>query len=118
MCELRHVPRLQASRRSVRRRGEGTSAGHRRAFRVSRTYVFARSAPDAEYDRSLAWSALLLAAAGLVMVYSSSISTAEASRFTGYNPGWFLAPHAVFLSLALAAAICAFLLPVPAWPIA
>ena len=28
---------------------------------MSRTYVFARNAPDAEYDRSLAWAALLLA---------------------------------------------------------
>ena len=39
---------------------------------MSRTYVFARSAPDAEYDRSLAWAALLLACIGLVMVYSAS----------------------------------------------
>ncbi len=36
---------------------------------MSKTYVFARNAPDAEYDRSLAWAALLLAALGLVMVY-------------------------------------------------
>ena len=47
---------------------------------MSQTYVFARSAPDAEYDRSLTWAALLLAAAGLGMVYSSSIATAESSR--------------------------------------
>ncbi len=31
------------------------------------------------YDASLAWSALLLLAAGLVMVYSASIAMAEAS---------------------------------------
>src|SRR5437762_6999378 len=82
---------------------------------MSQTYVFARSAPEAEYDRSLAWAALLLAATGLVMVYSSSISTAETSRFTGYNPAWFLARHTVFLSLALVAAICVFLIPSRAW---
>jgi cell division protein FtsW len=85
---------------------------------MSQTYVFARNAPDAEYDRSLAWCALLLAAAGLVMVYSSSISTAEASRFTGYNPAWYLARHTVFLCLALATAIGVFLIPSRAWQIA
>jgi len=85
---------------------------------LSQTYVFARNAPDAEYDRSLTWCALLLAAGGLVMVYSSSISMAEASRFTGYNAAWFLARHAVFLSLALATAIAVFLIPSRAWQIA
>ena len=39
-----------------------------------------RAAPR-EYDRSLAWAALLLAAIGLVMVYSASIAMAEASRY-------------------------------------
>ncbi len=82
---------------------------------MSRTYVFARNAPSAEYDRSLAWAALLLAAAGLVMVYSASIATAESSRFTGNNPAWFLARHAVFLGAALGAAIAVFLLPVKFW---
>ena len=46
------------------------------------SYVFAQNAPHAEFDRSLAWSGLLLVAIGLVMVYSSSIAFAEASRFT------------------------------------
>ena len=82
---------------------------------MSQTYVFARNAPDAEYDRSLAWAALLLAAAGLVMVYSSSIATAESSRYTGNNAGWYLARHAVFLSAALGAAIAVFLVPARWW---
>jgi cell division protein FtsW len=82
---------------------------------VSQTYVFARSAPDAEYDRSLAWAALLLAAIGLVMVYSASIATAESSRFTGNNAAWYLARHGLFLAAALAAAIAVFLLPVKFW---
>jgi cell division protein FtsW len=82
---------------------------------MSRTYVFARSAPNAEYDRSLAWAALLLAATGLVMVYSASIATAESSRFTGNNPAWFLTRHALFLGVALAAAISVFLVPVKLW---
>src|SRR5262249_52938820 len=108
--ELRHVPRPQAPWRRLCGRGEGTA-------RVSQTYVFARNAPDAEYDRGLAWAALLLAACGLVMVYSSSIATAEASRYTGYNAAWFLARHGVFLSLAFAAAIAVFLVPVRFWQV-
>ena len=42
------------------------------------TYVFAKGAAAPEYDRSLAWAALLLLAIGIVMVYSASIATAEA----------------------------------------
>jgi cell division protein FtsW len=82
---------------------------------MSRTYVFARNAPSAEYDRSLTWAALLLAATGLVMVYSASIPTAETSRFTGQNGAWFLTRHALFLAVALGAAISVFLVPVRLW---
>ena len=82
---------------------------------MSRTYVFARSAPSAEYDRSLAWAALILAAVGLVMVYSASIATAESSRYAGYNAAWYLARHGVYLAAALAAALAVFLVPVRFW---
>lgn len=82
---------------------------------MSQTYVFARNAPSAEYDRSLAWAALILAALGLVMVYSASIATAESSRYTGNNASWFLVRHAVFLAAALAAALAVFLLPARLW---
>ena len=82
---------------------------------MSQTFVLAHNAPAAEYDRSLAWAALLLAAGGLVMVYSASISTAEGSRFTGNNAAWFLVRHAVFLAAALAAALTVFLVPARWW---
>jgi cell division protein FtsW len=82
---------------------------------VSQTYVFARNAPSAEYDRSLAWAALLLAALGLVMVYSASIATAESARYAGHNPAWFLIRHAVFLTVALGSALVVFLLPARFW---
>jgi cell division protein FtsW len=85
---------------------------------MSKTFVFARNAPSAEYDRSLAWAALLLAATGLVMVYSASIATAEASRFTGNNAAWYLFRHGVFLALALGAAITVFLIPTRGWQFA
>jgi cell division protein FtsW len=79
------------------------------------TFVLARNAPDAEYDRSLAWAALLLAAAGLVMVYSASIATAEANRYTGNSATWYLVRHAMFLTAALVAAVMVFLVPVKLW---
>ena len=82
---------------------------------MSKTFVFARNAPNAEYDRSLAWAGLLLACIGLVMVYSASIATAESSRFTGNNSAWFLLRHGVFLTLAFALAIGVFLAPVRWW---
>jgi cell division protein FtsW len=82
---------------------------------MSQTFVFARNAPAAEYDRALAWAALLLAAIGLVMVYSASIATAEANRYAGYNPAWFLARHSLFLLGALAAALLVFLVPARLW---
>ncbi|HEY5636653.1 MAG TPA: putative lipid II flippase FtsW [Burkholderiales bacterium] len=79
------------------------------------SYVFAQNVPDAEYDRSLAWAALLLCAGGLVMVYSASVATAEASRFAGHNPAYFLVRHGIFLSVALALAIAVFLVPMRLW---
>jgi cell division protein FtsW len=79
------------------------------------SYVFAQNAPSAEYDRSLAWAALLLAAGGLVMVYSASIETAGASRFTAHNSAYFLVRQAVFLGVALLAATTVFLVPVRLW---
>jgi len=82
---------------------------------MSATYVFAKDAAAPEYDRSLAWAALLLMAIGMVMVYSASIATAEASRYTGANPAYYLVRHAVFLGAALSAAIAVFLLPVRFW---
>ena len=79
------------------------------------TYVFARDAAEPEYDRSLAWAGLLLMAIGVVMVYSASIATAEASRYTGANAAFFLLRHALFLGGALATALVVFLLPVRFW---
>ncbi len=79
------------------------------------SYVFAQKVPAAEYDRSLAWAALVLVSIGAVMVYSASISTAEASRFSGNNSAYFLVRHGLFIGVALAAAIGVFLVPVRLW---
>ena len=67
------------------------------------------------YDPTLAWAALLLLAIGLVMVYSASIATAEASAYTGYRPWYFLARHALFVVAGLVAGLIAFQIPVKIW---
>ena len=67
------------------------------------------------YDPTLAWTALFLLAIGLVMVYSASIATAEASAYTGYRPWYFLARHALFVGAGLAAGAIAFQIPVRVW---
>src|SRR5262252_3363415 len=74
-----------------------------------------RTSRMASYDASLAWTALLLLAIGLVMVYSASIATAEASAYTGYRPWYFLARHTLFVAAGLVAAVIAFQVPVKLW---
>jgi len=68
-----------------------------------------------DYDASLAWTALLLLAFGLVMVYSASIAMSEASAHTGNRAWYFLMRHGLFLVVGLAAAAVAVQVPVKAW---
>ncbi len=67
------------------------------------------------YDASLAWATLLLLAAGVVMVYSASIASAEASSHTGFRAWYFLLRHAIFVAVGLAFALVAFQVPMKAW---
>jgi cell division protein FtsW len=75
----------------------------------------AARAMAAEYDAGLLWAAIGLLALGMVMVYSASIATAEASRFTGGRAGYFLVRHATFLAIALLAAMMVFQVPMRLW---
>jgi cell division protein FtsW len=70
---------------------------------------------DTAIDQALVWSAVLLAAFGLVMVYSASIAMADAERFTGFRSHYFLARHGAFLAIGLAAGAIAFRVPVRFW---
>jgi cell division protein FtsW len=70
---------------------------------------------DSSVDLALVWSALLLAAFGLVMVYSASIAMADAERFTGFRSSYFLVRHGLYLALGLAVAAAAFRVPVWLW---
>ena len=71
--------------------------------------------PLAEYDSGVLWAALLLLTSGMVMVYSSSIAMAEASKFTGGSSAYFLQRHALFLAASLFAGMLAFQVPVRLW---
>ncbi|MDR2839180.1 MAG: putative lipid II flippase FtsW [Azonexus sp.] len=71
--------------------------------------------PVAEIDYALLWGILLLLFGGLVMVYSSSIATAEGSRFTNNQPAYYLVRHGVFMCVGLIAAAVAFQIPLTLW---
>ena len=79
------------------------------------SYIKAERASPAEFDEALVWTALILLLLGMMMVYSASIATAEASRFTGNQPTYFLSRHALFLVVSLIAALLAFQVPVSVW---
>jgi len=72
-------------------------------------------APLAEYDSGVLWAALLLLTFGMVMVYSASIAMAEASKFTGGEPTYFLQRHAIFLVASVLGGMLAFQVPVRLW---
>jgi cell division protein FtsW len=73
-----------------------------------------RSLP-AEYDSSVLWAALLLLTFGMVMVYSASIATAEASKLTEGKSAYFLERHALFLAASVIAGMLVFQVPMRLW---
>jgi cell division protein FtsW len=81
---------------------------------LSRRFGDARGEP-ADLDPWLLWPALGLLLFGMVMVYSASITIAEGSRFTGYQPSYFLVRHGFFLAIGLVGGVMAFQLPVRLW---
>ncbi|MEY4593030.1 MAG: hypothetical protein RIR18_1925 [Pseudomonadota bacterium] len=70
---------------------------------------------QAEIDLMLLWSGLALLLVGLVMVYSASIAFAEGNRILGYQPGYFLWRHTIFLAVALVAGAIVFQIPLTLW---
>jgi cell division protein FtsW len=71
--------------------------------------------PPAEHDPALVTAAAGLLLIGLVMVYSATIATAEASRHTGYQSAYFLYRQALFLALGFGAGIVMFQVPIATW---
>ena len=71
--------------------------------------------PQAQFDELLLWVLAGLLTIGLVMVYSASIATAEGSKFTNYQPGYYLVRHGIFIAVGVVAGIFAFQVPVDTW---
>ncbi len=68
-----------------------------------------------DLDQGLVWSAILLLSLGLVMVYSASISIAEAARGTDGSAAYFLVRHGVYLAVGLLIGLIAFQIPMRLW---
>jgi cell division protein FtsW len=64
-----------------------------------------------EYDTVLTWIVTALLAIGLVMVYSASIATAEAGKYTGHQATYYLMRHGTFILVGLVCAVVAFQVP-------
>jgi len=69
----------------------------------------------AEYDQVLLWLVSALLAIGLVMVYSASIATAEANKYTSYQATYYLVRHGLFIAVGLCCALAAFQVPLQVW---
>ncbi|OIN90911.1 MAG: putative lipid II flippase FtsW [Comamonadaceae bacterium CG1_02_60_18] len=67
------------------------------------------------YDQALVWVCVVLLLWGMVMVYSASIALPENPRFANYTPAYFLVRHAVWLLLALMAALLTYTVPMAVW---
>ena len=78
-------------------------------------HVANRPAPISELDYAVVSLAALLLGIGLVMVYSSSIAIAEAGRFTGNQPAYFLVRHTVFVFVGGMAGFICFQFPTRLW---
>ncbi len=74
-----------------------------------------RRLPMSEYDDILVWVVLGLLSVGLVMVYSASIATAEASKGTAYQPAYYLLRQGAVILAGLVAGAVAFQIPVQSW---
>ena len=68
-----------------------------------------------EYDNVLVWIVTALLATGLVMVYSASIDTAEAGKYTNYQPTYYLVRHGIFIFAGVVAGVFAFQIPTQMW---
>ncbi len=71
--------------------------------------------PQAQFDELLIWILIALLMLGLVMVYSASIATAEANKFIGYQPAYYLLRHGIYIAAGLLVGLFAFQVPVHIW---
>ncbi|CAH1904398.1 essential cell division protein FtsW [Candidatus Nitrotoga sp. HW29] len=68
-----------------------------------------------EYDQTLSWITIALLSFGLVMVYSASIATAEASKLTGFQSTYYLVRHGLYIFVGIMAGIMVFQVSLENW---
>ncbi|MCR4303784.1 MAG: putative lipid II flippase FtsW [Gallionella sp.] len=87
-----------------------------RRFHPQPFAVKTRTRPaQAQFDELLIWVLISLLALGLVMVYSASMATAEANKFTGYQPAYYLLRHGIYIAAGLIAGMIVFQVPAQRW---
>jgi cell division protein FtsW len=69
----------------------------------------------ANFDQTLVLLVVGLLALGLVMVYSASIALPDNPKFSRYSPTYFLSRHALFIAIALVAALATVQVPISVW---
>ena len=68
-----------------------------------------------EYDQPLVWVVVLLMLFGMVMVYSASISLPDSRKYANFTNYHFLMRQAIFISVAMLAALFAFRVRIETW---
>ncbi len=66
-------------------------------------------------DMPLVWVTLVLVLLGLVMVYSASVAMSDNPRFARFGPTYFAARHAMWMVVAVVAAVTVSQVPIVAW---
>ncbi len=67
------------------------------------------------FDHGLFWVSSILIAIGLIMVYASSISFAEANKFTKHQNYFFLLRQSIYIFLGLIGGFITFQIPIRWW---
>lgn len=67
------------------------------------------------YDYNLFWAALILLGLGLVMVYSSSVDSAAASKLSNYENYYYLVRQSTYILLGFILGYICFLIPIYFW---
>lgn len=71
--------------------------------------------PALGFDQPFVWVTAALLLWGLVMVYSASIALPDNPRFSRYTHTYFLSRHAIWLVMALIAAVVTYQVPMAWW---
>jgi cell division protein FtsW len=75
----------------------------------------ARPSKMMEYDQLLVWVVLILLLTGMVMVYSASIALPDSPKYAAYKNNYFLVRQAIFIAVAMLAALFTFRIPIATW---